>query len=775
MHAAGVELGGVPMRRLFRCLVALCTLIPLGFVWPAKAQTQEKRIALVIGNAGYQTGALETSANDAGLIAQTLQAAGFDVVGARDLDQDALRRALRDFLSKTSSSGPDTVAFIYLSGYGLQLEGENYFLPIDTKIGGAADVAAEALRVSDYIRPLAALKLKASILILDAARRNPFAISGAPLAGGLALVEPSPGTLVAFNASPGTIAPDEDGPYGAYAQALAEMMRQGGLALPQVFERARLRVSDMTMGAQLPWFSSRLDTAFLFFERSPDAPAAAAAGAGADISSRSIRDLPDADAYMAAVERDTLQAYEEFLAAFPDHPLAKRVRAIIAARREAITWQRTYAVNTPNAYWSYLRRYPHGPHGADARRRLALGAFALEPPAAFDLIDYDVPPPPAEEEIYVERPVLAFDDVDFGFVPPPPLPVYFLPPPPPELVVLPAPLPPVEDFVLPVPVFIPIPAWCNPPDYVVPPPNNVIFTNIHNTIIVNRETNLMTVRNGRAESVASKQRGFEQQNFEPRASEGAPSHGAPALRFAGPALAAPLPPSLAQKRALVRPQESTAASLPAQHASKPPSGQPLPGMHGQPLPPHALHLAPAHDTPSMPANRSSTGTLGQPLPGMHGQPLPPVPGRLSPALVTGSHPQSGAIHVGTTATPAQPPPRPVQTPSLNLTATVPSAAAAVRPRLAPTLAPPRPVAPAIARPASAPVAAYHPPSIPAAPYRPPPPAVHAAAPPVFRPPPPAVHAAPPPAFHPPAPAVRAAPAAPAAVAHRPPPAPGRRG
>lgn len=45
------------------------------------------------------------------------------------------------------------------------------------------------------------------------------------------------------------------------------------------------------------------------------------------------------------------------------------------------------------------------------------------------------------------------------------------------------------------------------------------------------------------------------------------------------------PPSLAQKRALVHPTELTAASLPAQHASKPPSGQPLPGMHGQPLPP----------------------------------------------------------------------------------------------------------------------------------------------------------------------------------------------
>src|SRR5262245_16088716 len=76
----------------------------------------EKRIALVVGNAAYQAGALKTAANDAGLIAQTLQAAGFDVVGARDLDQESVRRALRDFLDKAQSSGPDTVALFYLSG-----------------------------------------------------------------------------------------------------------------------------------------------------------------------------------------------------------------------------------------------------------------------------------------------------------------------------------------------------------------------------------------------------------------------------------------------------------------------------------------------------------------------------------------------------------------------------------------------------------------------------------------------------------------------------------
>ena len=59
----------------------------------------------MIGNAGYQAGALATPANDAGLIAQTLQATGFDVVGARDLDQNSLRRAFRDFLEKATGAG----------------------------------------------------------------------------------------------------------------------------------------------------------------------------------------------------------------------------------------------------------------------------------------------------------------------------------------------------------------------------------------------------------------------------------------------------------------------------------------------------------------------------------------------------------------------------------------------------------------------------------------------------------------------------------------------
>jgi len=125
--------------------LALCALIFLLASRALSAEPTETRIALVVGNAAYQAGPLQTAANDAGLIAQTLQAAAFDVIGARDLDQEGLRRAFRDFLDKASASGPDTVAVIYLSGYALQLEGENYFLPIDAKIARDTDVIAEGV------------------------------------------------------------------------------------------------------------------------------------------------------------------------------------------------------------------------------------------------------------------------------------------------------------------------------------------------------------------------------------------------------------------------------------------------------------------------------------------------------------------------------------------------------------------------------------------------------------------------------------------------------
>src|SRR6266566_4871715 len=135
---------------IWACMLLTAGLF--GLSGPAVAQQQEKRIAVVIGNGAYAKSPLATAANDAGLIAQTLQAAGFDVIGARDLDGDTLRKSFRDFINKAEASGPDTVAMVYLAGYGLQLAGENYFVPVDSAINRDTDVPIEALRTGYYIR-----------------------------------------------------------------------------------------------------------------------------------------------------------------------------------------------------------------------------------------------------------------------------------------------------------------------------------------------------------------------------------------------------------------------------------------------------------------------------------------------------------------------------------------------------------------------------------------------------------------------------------------------
>jgi uncharacterized caspase-like protein len=585
------------MKTISRLLIACFALISLALASPLRADA-EKRIAFVVGNAAYQAGPLATPANDAGLIAQTLQAAGFDVAGARDLDGEALRGALRDFLDKAQAAGPDTVAFVYLSGYGAQLDGENYFVPVDAKIAAAPDMAIEALRVSDYTKRLAGLPLKASFIVLDAARASPFAKSGQTLAGGLALADAAPNMLIAFNATPGTAAPAESGPYGAYARALAEMIREGGLSPSEVFDGVRLRVNEETKGAEVPWDASRIAAPLVFFERAADAPPPALAQDRVNaMRSRPLRDLGAQDAYAAAIERDTLQGYEEFLAAYPSDPLSNRIRGLVAARREAMTWRRTREVNTPDAYWSYLNRYPRGPHVADARRRLASLTAPEEPPPSFAPIGYDFPPPPPAEIVYVDRPVLVFDDPAFGFVPPPP--IVFLAPPPPYLVFLPPP-PPDELFVLPVPVFVPFPVWIHSPAYVVPPPGNVIFTDIHNTTIIN--------------NYQSRNPGGDRVPLAP----GLPAAVGAGAGVAAAAIAAKiaLPASVARKATLMGGSNS---GLP----EKTP-GQLAPGARpGQPGPSPSAGLPPGHALP---------GANGKPLPGPSEKPVRPGQQKLQPAL-----------------------------------------------------------------------------------------------------------------------------------------------
>jgi len=775
--------------RMLAAFVLLLATALLSSTVSAQQAAQNPRIALVIGNATYRDAALATTANDAGLIAQTLQAAGFDVVGARDLDGQSLRTAFRDFLDKASAAGPDMQAFVYLAGRGVQYNGDNYFVPVDAQINRDADVPIDALRISDFAHALAQTPGKARIIVLDAARANPYASQGSPLAPGLALVDPEPGELIAFNAAPGTLAGDEQGPYGVFGKTLAGAMRQGGVDVVEVFDQTRVTVNQQTQGALLPWSASKLTEPYYIFERAADAPPPAVATA---VTNQPIAGLPADAAYAAALQRDTIGGYEEYLAHYPDSAQAQRVRAILAALREAYFWRRSVNANTAHAYWTYLRRYPNGPHVADARRRLSMIAAAYEPPPDFQPMTYqDLPPPPPDEDFYEAQPIYAFDA--FGPPPLPPPPEYYpqyyyvedddwrdLPPPPPPvgvglLPVLPIGIPLVvgavafqhykyyhRDGVAPAG----LPPFRPPPPAPPPLPRNITPVQPPPPVPVR----LTGPGVGHVKPLPPIGAAGGPGAKPPGGTPLAPSAGgkAPAGTPATPALGGK-PPTVTPGAPAALPGAPVAAP-----GGKPPAGVTAP-PGGKPLPEPSIATPPT-GVPARPLSGKAPGVV---TPSAGGKPpastlIAPTPGKALPVP-----PPPVVTMPNTTLKPLPKPPGPAPAPALNLAPKPGVNPPSIAPVVLPTAPPPvvhkpTPVAPVVHAPPPPPVVHAPPPPAPVFHAPPPPPVVHAPPPaPVFHapPPPPVVHAppAPAPVFHapPPPPVVHAPPPAP--VFHAPPP------
>src|SRR5205085_5633479 len=357
------------------------------------------------------------------------------------------------------------IAFIYYNGYALQFEGDNYLIPVDAQLNRDSEIPIQGIRLFDLLRPLADTPAAAKIVVLDATRALPFQIQGGQLAPGLAPVESAPNMLIAFSSAPGIVAPDGPGPYGPYATAIAEMVREPGLDIDTLFARIRLRTNETTAGAQTPWEVSQMQQVVLLVPGQAAPPPAGAQGfltmpqtqVGAPVvrrraPPRPIRDIGPEEAYAYAVEQDDLPTYTEYVRFYPDSPYTPRVWAMIRARREALLWRHALLENTPDSYWTYIERYPDGLYVFDARRRLRRLSAGDRPPPGWRMRIYeDVPPPLAGEPARF-----------LGVLPPAPPPRRYLGAPPAFLVNLPAPPPPRGGELRrsPQPVF---PVIINPP------------------------------------------------------------------------------------------------------------------------------------------------------------------------------------------------------------------------------------------------------------------------------------------------------------------------
>lgn len=246
----------------------------------------EKRIALIIGNSRYQNiPKLSNPTNDARLIAETLSALGFTLVGGSaqlDLDKSSFDRTIRNFGSQLQ--GAD-VALFYYAGHGLQVRGANYLVPVNANPAREADVDFELEDVALVLRQMEGSGTRLNLVFLDACRNNPFGGRGLRSTdSGLAQMKAPEGTLISFATQPGNVALDGNTGNSPFTSALARTIRTPGLGVFDAINQVGLTVKRATGGAQQPWFStSPIDGSF-YFASAPTGPQAAPAAAVAPVA-----------------------------------------------------------------------------------------------------------------------------------------------------------------------------------------------------------------------------------------------------------------------------------------------------------------------------------------------------------------------------------------------------------------------------------------------------------------------------------------------------------
>jgi formylglycine-generating enzyme required for sulfatase activity len=226
-----------------------------------------------VGNNSYAVaGSLKNAANDARLMSRTLRGLGFDVIEGLDLTRAQMADAFARFKRKLT---PDSIAFFFYAGHGLQLGGRNYLVPTDFHVlceGSAPDKA-----LWDVGEALAepAQKSSLTIVVLDACRSfsDVSKCVGKAEVGFTEFKNPPSGSFVAFSTSPGHVAADGQGANSFYTSALSSSLRMRPSRLEDVFIRTQIEVERATVGVQLsptelgpqvPWTNSSLKTVFYF-------------------------------------------------------------------------------------------------------------------------------------------------------------------------------------------------------------------------------------------------------------------------------------------------------------------------------------------------------------------------------------------------------------------------------------------------------------------------------------------------------------------------------
>jgi hypothetical protein len=320
--------------------LALIALAALAGMSPAYA----RRLALVIGNDSYQhADALNNARADARSVADALKATGFKVMLRQDLTQQAMKEAIRSFKSEVASD--DEVIFYY-AGHGVQLEGMNYMIPIDTAGESPDQLKDDSVSLQRVLDDMQDQKARFTLAIIDACRDNPFKSNGRSLrTRGLAPVMAADGQAVLYSAGAGqealdNLGPRDKDPNGVFTRVLIREITTPGLSFDQVIHDVRnevVRLAKSVDHTQTPGYYSQFTGDFFFIPPSANSGSGAPAGVAA-----------------------------------PPAP------AVDARQMELAYWESIKDSRDAADFQGYLKKFPHGEFADLAAKRAKL----RPPPAA---------------------------------------------------------------------------------------------------------------------------------------------------------------------------------------------------------------------------------------------------------------------------------------------------------------------------------------------------------------------------------------------------------
>lgn len=234
------------MRMLWLKVVMLAVVV----LSLQSALAQDKRVALVIGNADYRNiFKLKNPVNDATDIGAALSRMGFSVTVLNNATAKQMRNALSAFGAKAKQTD---YAVVFYAGHAIQARGANWLIPVDGSADTLLDVANHAVTLDEVVAQTAGAE-RLAVVLVDAARNNPFPDSKVPVSRNAPQLTPK-NLLIGFATAPGQKVSDGEERHSPYTAALLKYIETPGLDVTDLVKRVRDEVVKTTAAKQIPFF-----------------------------------------------------------------------------------------------------------------------------------------------------------------------------------------------------------------------------------------------------------------------------------------------------------------------------------------------------------------------------------------------------------------------------------------------------------------------------------------------------------------------------------------